>query len=182
MSLLTGFRPLSRRRFVGVSLAAGAGVLMGGAGALWALRGRAPRIVGLRCLSDHQYRTLQALATALFPRGGVIPVGAADLDLPRLFDAYLADEPAYNAADLKRAIFALEYGPVLFDHRLVTFSNLPDAERLAHFESWSTAPSLERRQAAMAFRKFLSLVFYDNPAVWPYLGYEGPLYRKEATA
>jgi hypothetical protein len=170
----TGFAIFSRRRLLRGSLTAGGFLLMGGAG-LWALRGRAPQVDKLRCLTDHEYRTLAALTRALFPHGGAFAMGAEDAGLERAFDTFLADEPEWNRADLKRALFLLEYGPVIFDRRLRTFSNLSEEERLAHFQSWSESRTLVRRQAALAFRKFLTLVFYDQPGAWPALGYGGPI-------
>jgi hypothetical protein len=166
----------SRRRFLGVMLGAGGATLMGGAAALFWLRGRAPAVAGLRCLTDHQFRTMRQLALALFPREAGVPVGDEDLDLARSFDAFLADEPEWNRSDLAKGLFLLEYGPVIFERRLVTFSHLPPAERLAHFERWSEG-GLVRRQLALALRRFLTLVFYDRPEVWPYIGYDGPLVR-----
>ena len=53
----------------------------------------------------------------------------------------------------------------------------PRDERLAHFESWSTSDEPLRRQIALGLRKLLALVFYDHPAVWPHLGYDGPMFR-----
>jgi hypothetical protein len=172
---LTGFQALSRRRFFRVSL--GVGVALGaGAGGVVSMRGCAPDVAGLRSLSAHGYRTLTALATALFPPGGAIPQGADAFDLARAFDTFLADEPEHHVRDLSRALLWLEYGPVFHDRRFKTFSHLREDERLAHFESWITAESPLRRQVALAFRKFLSLVFYDRAAVWPSLGYDGPLF------
>ena len=103
--------------------------------------------------------------------------GSLPLDLARTFDAYLADEPPWNIEDLKRALFLLELGPILFDRRLTTFSNLEPAERLAHFSSWSVSPTELRRVVANAFRRFLLLVFYDQPSSWAQIGYDGPLIR-----
>ncbi len=175
MGALSGFQALSRRRFFRVTL--GVGVSVGAAtGGLLAMRGGAPDVAGLRVLSAHAYRTLEALATALFPPGGPIPQGAAGMDLARAFDGFLADEPAHHRRDLSRALFWLEYGPVLYERRAKTFSRLRDDERLAHFDSWATSQSLLRRQVALAFRKFLSVVFYDRPEIWPHLGYDGPLF------
>ncbi len=166
-----GFSILSRRKVLGGTLAAGGLLFMGGL----ALRGRAPHVGGLRCLTEHEYRTLAALTRALFPRGGAFAYGAADADLERAFDGFLAGEPEWNRTDLKRALFLLEYGPVIFERRLRTFSHLSEAERLAHFQRWAESGSLVRRQVALAFRKFLTLVFYDSPAAWPAIGYAGPI-------
>lgn len=168
-----GFSILSRRRFLRLSLAAGGFLLIGGAGLL-ALLGWPPRVPGLRALTDREHRTLAQLARALFPEGGAFPEGAADVDLARAFDDFLADEPEWNRRDLGRALVLIELGPILFEGRLRTFSRLSPAERLEHFERWSEAGPL-RRQVETAFRRFLALVFYDTPAVWPRIGYEGPL-------
>jgi hypothetical protein len=158
------------------SLGAGALALMGGGG-LAALRGSAPHVRGLRCLSDHEHRTLEALARALLPQSGAFRVGARDVDLALAFDRYLADEPPFVRADLARGLLLLEFGPVVFEGRRITFSRLPEAERLAHFERWTRSELLLRRQVSLAFRKFLHLVFYDSPAVWPHIGYDGPLFK-----
>jgi len=167
---LAQFSVVTRRRFLKALAAAGlfAG---GGVGWLAALRGCAPSVPGLRCLGDQEHRTLTALATALFPEGGAFAAGAASMDLARIFDGYLADEDEDRQSDLKRALLLLEYGPLVYDHRNVTFSHLEEAERLAHFERWGTSDELLRRQVSVAFRKFLSLVFYDREEVWPEIGY-----------
>lgn len=151
---------------------------MGGAG-LFSLRGSAPAVKGLRILSNHEHRTLAALARALFPSDGPIAIPGLDLELSRAFDGFLADEPPWNQADLKKALLLLELGPLVFDRRLATFSNLSEPERLAHFAAWLESKSELRRQAGTAFKKFLHLVFYDSPKSWPGIGYDGPLIRLE---
>lgn len=175
---MSGGPIFSRRRFLGISLAAGGAVILGGAGGLLALRGRAPKAAGLRSLSPHGYRTLSQLALAAFPEGGAFPQAARDLDLARLFDQYLADEPEWNRDDLGKGLALLEFGPLLYDHRLVAFSQLGAEERLAHFERWAEG-SLLQREVATALRKFLALVFYDRPEVWSSIGYDGPLVPAE---
>lgn len=168
-----GFGVVSRRRVLGWSLGAGGVLLMGGGLGLWRLRGTAPPVPGLRTLSDHEYRTMKALAGTIVPPGGPFPQGADDFDLARAFDVYLADEPEQNVRDLKRALFLVEYGPVLFERRLATFSNLDPAARRAHWDGWEASQSATRRQVAFAFRKFVTFVFFAQPAVGPLLGYEG---------
>lgn len=170
---MSGAAILSRRWLLRATLVAG-GAAAGGVGAFFVLRGSAPAVPGLRILSAHEYRTLSALAHALFPPGGPVALSADDLDLARLFDGFLADEPPWNQGDLKSALFLLELGPVLYERRLKTFSHLPEAERLAHFNAWAESDSELRRQVAVALRKFTSLVFYDDPRAWPGIGYPGP--------
>jgi len=168
------FAVLSRRRFLKYGLGTASLLLMGGGGSLLALRGSAPDPGGLRCLTTHEYRTLARLAEVLYPRGGAFELGAADVDLARDVDVFLADAADWDRRDLKRALVLLEFGPVVFDRRLVTFSHLSEDERRAHFESWMTGTNALRRQAAMAFRSILALRFYDRPQAWAAIGYEGP--------
>jgi hypothetical protein len=170
---MSGGPIFSRRRFLRASLVAGGAAVLGAAGLL-SLRGRAPRVEGLRSLSPRQYRTLSLLALAAFPEGEGFPGGARDADLARRFDEFLADEPEWNQDDLRTGLTLLELGPLLFERRLTTFGRLAPAERLAHFERWGEG-RLVQRQVAMALRKFLSLVFYDRPEAWPAIGYDGPL-------
>ena len=169
------FELFSRRRFLGITLGACAFLFMGGTGSLLALRGRASKIERLRCLTSHEYRTLARLAEALFPRDGAFVFGAEDVDLTRMFDQFLADEPQFNQNDLKKALLLLEFGPILFEKRFKTFSHLSSTERLDHFVSWANSSMLTRRKIATALRKFLSMVFYDRPEVWPHIGYDGPI-------
>ena len=167
-------RLLTRRRLLKGTIGVAA-TLAGTASGLVALRGWAPPVAGLRCLSRFEYRTVALLATALFPDGGAFAIGASKLDLAKRFDDWLADEPDEIQSELKAALLLFEYGPVIFERRLVTFSHLDANARLAHFESWATSDTLVRRKVALGLRKFLSLVFYDEPEVWPSIGYAGPM-------
>lgn len=171
MSALAGVSVLSRRRALKLGLGVFGAVATGGTAGLFAIRGRAPSTAGLSYLDDHHYRTLTALAVALFPDGGAFAAGASTADLARVFDRFLEGEPHDRRSDLKRALTLLEYGPLLYERRLTTFSNLAPEERLRHFERWTTSDSLVRRQVALAFRKFLCIVFYDRPELWPDIGY-----------
>jgi hypothetical protein len=169
-----GFSVLSRRRWLRWSLTAVV-VAAGGAGGLRLLRGAPSRVEGSGVLSGRELATFAALARALFPAGGAIPVGADDLDLAHAFERFLADEPPWNQADLKKALLLLELGPLLFERRFARFTRLAPEEALRHVqERWSFGPSLLRRQVVVAFRKFLALVYYDTEEVWPAIGYPGP--------
>lgn len=167
-----GFGFLTRRRVLALG-GVGASALLVGGGVRSLLSG-APPVSGLRVLGDREYRTLDALAKTLIPRGGPFEIGADRFDLARAFDGFLQGEPPANVEKLKRALLLFELGPLLFDKRWAAFSQLPDAERLKHYEAWANSDTLLRRQVAIAFRKFMALVFYDSPEVWPHIGYPGP--------
>ncbi|MCC7383479.1 MAG: hypothetical protein IT384_16695 [Deltaproteobacteria bacterium] len=164
---------LSRRRLL--KLALGGGLVLAGAGAaVRSLLGPTPVAAGLRSLTPREHRTLAALARTHLPRGGAFEAGAEDFDLATAFDGFLENEAPENVRDLKRALLLVELGPLLFDHRWVTFSRLEDRERLTHWQAWIASDRLLRRQVSLAFRKFMALVFFDRPEVWPHIGYGGP--------
>ena len=174
---LFGF--LSRRRFLKTSLVAGGAILGVGGGGLLALRGRAPEVAGLRVLDAHEYRTLQSLVEVMLPRTEEIPVDVVSMDLPRAFDEFLADEPAQNVKDLQKALVLTEFGPLVFDRRITTFSRLPLGERTDHWDAWGVSDSLLRRQVSIAMRKFFNLVYFDHEEVWPHIGYPGPSLKRQ---
>lgn len=166
---------LSRRRALQALLGIG-GLAAGGTAGLLSLRGSAPDVAGLRILSAQSFRTFKALAEAVFSGGPATLADASD-ELARTFDGYLADEPKWAQDEAQQALSLLEFGPLIFERKLSTFSHLTVAERLSHFEQWTVSDNGIRRQAATGFRKFLCLVFYDRPAAWPLIGYDGPLIR-----
>lgn len=172
------FSFLSRRRFLKASLVAGGAILGVGGGALVVLRGSAPSVDGLRVLDAHEYRTLQSLVEVVLPKTDAIPVDAAPMDLPRAFDDFLANEPKQGVKDLQKALLLIEFGPLLFDKKLSSFSRLEPAERAAHWEQWALSDNLVRRQVSVAMRKFFNLVYFDQPAVWPHIGYPGPSMKR----
>lgn len=165
---------MRRRTLLKGAIGTAALFAMGGTAGLALLRGCAPRAGELRCLTPNEHRTVHALATALFPTGGAFALGAATLDLAGGFDAFLADEPEDRQSDLKTALLVFEYGPLLFDHELVTFSNASEAARLAQYEAWQTSGDPVRRQIAAGLRKFLAVAFYDRPEAWAGIGYALP--------
>lgn len=174
----TPARP-TRRRILQAGLGAAALVVAGGGGLL-GLRGRAPHVAGLRVLDDEEFRTLSAVARVHLPPGGPFKTSADDAGVARAFDRYLADEPIEVRRDVKHALTLLEYAPLLFERRLATFSNLQPSAQLSHWKRWLESDSVLRRQIAWSLKKFLSLVFYDTPAVWPALHYPGPSFKHRA--
>ena len=167
---MDAFSFLRRRTFLKLGLVGLAG-LGAAAGGLVSMRGSAPPVAGLSVLDAHRFATMLAIAEAQLPLEGV--AGAADR-LARMFDGFLQGEPAENVADLRTALLLVDYGPLLFEGRFVAFSKLALDERRRHWRNWMESELALRRQVSLAFRKFLHVVFFDDPTVWPKIGYPGP--------
>ncbi|MCA9604863.1 MAG: hypothetical protein KC619_04690 [Myxococcales bacterium] len=165
-----GFSVIRRRRFLKWGLGAGGALLGGGALGYLSLFGIAPNAGALRVLNDREHRTLRNLVTTICG-----PMAQRERrSIADAFDDWLADEPANVIEDLKNALTWLELGPVIYDGRWTSFSDLGHGRRETHFFSWMVSDDLMRRQVATAFRKFVSLVCYDTPASWPRIHYPGP--------
>jgi len=167
------FAAISRRRWLKLGLGAIGGLIGLGAGGLAWVRGCAPSVSGLRVLDDHEHQTLRHLVVVLFG-ARIYGQDVAAMDLPRAFDGFLADSPEDDVSDLRSAITLLEIGPVIDRKHASPFSRLSDEERTAFFRGWMEGDDVLRRQVALAFRKFFSLVMFDRPEVWPGIGYPGP--------
>lgn len=167
------FAFLTRRRVLGLAGGGAALVALAGGGLL-TLRGCAPGVEGLAALSEQGYRTMATIARAQLPAGGAFALGADDAELARAFDGYLADEHPEVVRDLGLALHLVEFGPLLYDRALVTFSKLDADAQLGHWRGWLYADDDTRRQIAVALKKFLMLVFFDRPEVWAAIGYSGP--------
>ncbi len=165
------FEFIARRRFLKWALGAG-GLALSGAGAAYlSLLGVARDAGPLRVLTDAEHRTLRSLVTTICgPEADEQRESVADA-----FDAFLADEPPNIISDLKSALTWIELGPVIYDRRWASFSDLSQARREDHFTSWMESDDLTRRKVATAFRKFVNLVTYDTPDVWPRIAYPGPV-------
>ncbi len=165
-----GFAVIRRRRFLKWGLGAGAAIAGGGALSYASLFGIAPNAGPLRVLSDREHRTLRNLVTTIAG-----PLAQRErADIADAFDAFLADEPPNIVEDLKGALVWIELGPVLYDRRWASFSQLRQGARERHFRGWMESDDLVRRQVATAFRKFVNIVCYDTPASWPRIRYPGP--------
>lgn len=165
----------SRRRFI-VGGLAGATAL--GAGGLGWLRGPAADVAGLKVLSHQAYRTLSVLAATHLPLGGAFAPGGADFDLARLFDSFLADQPEDEQREAVVALHLVEFGPLLFEGRWATFSQLSAPDRLAHWQNWAQSARPLRREIYSSLAKFLGMAFYDRAEIWPHVGYPGPSFAR----
>ncbi|UCE87035.1 MAG: hypothetical protein JSU66_04690 [Deltaproteobacteria bacterium] len=85
-------------------------------------------------------------------------------------------------APLESALWLFEYGPIVFDLRFSRFTRLGPEEQDASLRGWMTSRFQLRRQAFYALRNLAFLGYYAQDAVWPSIGYAGPLLGREEAA
>lgn len=162
------------------------GLLRWGVGALglaaaaagYALHDRGPAVGGLRLLSPRQFRTVEAIVDTLVPAGGAFPLGGQDVGLARDIDAYAAALPAELQRDFELGLVYIEYAPALVRRKLGVFSNLPPSERARVWSAWETSGEDVPSRLTTALRRLCFSKFYDHEAVWPHIGYPGPLFTE----
>lgn len=170
MATESPFSFLGRRRFLRWGLGAGGVVLAGGGTAWLSLFSVAPDAGPLAVLNDREHRTLRNLTTAVL---GHAALRKREV-IANAFDAFLADEPPHVVSDLRTALTYIELGPVLYERRWAIFSDLSQTDRETHLRAWMESDDLTRRMVATAFRKFINLVYYDDPSAWAAIHYPGP--------
>jgi len=79
--------------------------------------------------------------------------------------------------DLPLALRLFEWGPFLFDFTPARFTAMSDVEKDASLTQWMTSRLAVRRMGFMALRNLAFLGYYSQDAVWPLVGYAGPLLR-----
>jgi hypothetical protein len=90
-------------------------------------------------------------------------------------------DPAISGV-LPLALRLFDWGPLLFDWRFARFSRLPPVEQDASLRGWMTSRLALRRTAFLGVRNLCFMGWYSQPEVWPLIGYQGPLLRRDAGA
>jgi hypothetical protein len=93
-------------------------------------------------------------------------------------DALCAGLDPSATAPLPALLRLVEWGPLLFDHRLARFTGLDDAGRDAALRGWMTSGVALRRIGFYALRNLALLGYWSQDETWPLIGYAGPLLHK----
>jgi len=93
-------------------------------------------------------------------------------------DALCAGLDPATTAPLPALVRLVEWGPLVFDHRLARFTSLDDAGRDEALRGWMTSGLALRRIGFYALRNLAMLGYWSQDETWPLIGYDGPLLRK----
>lgn len=132
-----------------------------------------PAAAGFQVLSDGEASLIAALGEAFFPPGSPLGVSAAEVDLPLLVDALMADELDPVVQPVFRYLLrGLDAGT--FASRGATFESLTLEERRDVLENWSDNAIFPRRLAHDALKTVLGMAFFNAPEVTARIGWNPP--------
>jgi len=123
-------------------------------------------------LSAGSRRVMESLADAIIPSGEPGRPGALDLGLVDNLMEWLGSLPGGGAP--RGFVFICwmwEFSPI-WSGRFARFSSLSLEDRICILESWEHSRLTPRRLALFGLKALLMVAFYNNPEVWPSIGYQ----------
>ena len=115
-----------------------------------------------------------AVVDTIFPKGGAIPPGAAEVGTLGLVDSLFTKIPPAFASGLKLLIFVFDsrFFVLFFTGRFARFVSLDPKERGKYLQAWDSNPYLS--SATQILRIAASYGYYTRPRVYKEIGYGGP--------
>jgi hypothetical protein len=115
-------------------------------------------------------RVIEALADTIIPSGDPGRPGALDVNLCDPLLAWLAKLPGATTAFLL-ACWCWEFSPI-WAGKFARFSRLSFEDRTWVLEGWEVSRLGARRWALFGLKLVFMSAFYNNPEIWPYIGYK----------
>jgi hypothetical protein len=138
------------------------------------------RLTGAKSLSAKEQAIVAAVADAMFPKGGAIPLSGTEAGLIAYMDAYVGRMPNASRA-LCRLLFPfLEHGPWLFGPKRIRFTRMNHDERLAALDDMRTSSIYFRRIAFLSMRTMLTMGYLANGDVMRSMRMVSPLELEQA--
>ena len=113
-------------------------------------------------LSAKEQAIVAAVADAMFPKGGAIPLSGTEAGLVGYMDRYIGRMPNPSRALCRLLFHFLEHGPWLFGPRRKRFSRMSLDERLAALDDMRTSSIYFRRIAFLSMRTMLTMGYLAN--------------------
>lgn len=125
-------------------------------------------------------RIIGQVVGTVFPKGGAIPPGAAEVGSLALVDSLLRKIPPTFADALVLLVFVFDsrFFVLMFTGRWRRFVDLDDkpgdtSEKRKYLQAWSSNPYLS--SATQALTVAASYGYYTRPQVYKEIGYSGPV-------
>lgn len=124
-------------------------------------------------LSAKEQAIVAAVADALFPVGGPIPVSGTEAGLVAYMDTHMRRVPTSIRILLRLLLAFIEHGPWLFGPRRARFTRLRLEERAPALKDMEKSSLYLRRVSFFSIRTLLSMGYLANPAVVKSIGCAG---------
>jgi len=135
---------------------------------------RMPESGGRVKISASTREVMESLADTIIPSGDPDWPGAFDVNLvDRLMD-WLSEIPGAARAFVI-VCWAWEYSPLQMG-KPARFSRLGIEERIELLESFESSRMAVRRFALLGLKGLFMAAFYNNPEIWPRMGYDEGCY------
>lgn len=171
---------MDRRRFLKGSVS---GITLLGLGSLLpaGCKSYPKPAVSLRFFNSREYAIMNAAAERLMGASGVVGSSAEQIDVAAHVDALVADWDSEAQGQLRIMLRVFEHGTYLFDLQRKRFTRLSAGQQDQYLAGWMNSTLGARRIVFRALKTLAAGGFYQDPRVWPRIGYEGPwLGRVEA--
>ena len=165
--------PLSRRSFVQYA------ALTTGLLALSRLRPASaltPQVpsVGLRLLTPHEADVLTAIVERIVFTGSDDLPPVSETRTIETIEQAVVQLDASAQSQLRWLLMAVQWGPLLFEGQLRTFTGLSPEARDRHLQNWAASRFETRRLALRALKNLSMLGYYAQDETWKAIHYDGP--------
>ena len=106
-----------------------------------------------------------AVADALFPPNGPIPLSGSEAGVLAYFDGYVRRSLPRQRVLMRLLLIFTEYSPLLFGPVRRRFTRLSQDDRLAYMERCSVSNFYFRRIAFLSFRTLMTMAYLAHPEV-----------------
>ncbi len=120
-------------------------------------------------LSPSSRKVLESVTEAIIPSEGPERPGASDVDLADRLIERLSEYGGAHRAFIAACWF-WEFSPLL-SGKMKRLSALPVDERTGILERWEHSRMGSRRWAIIMLKAPVLATFYNNPDIWPHIGY-----------
>lgn len=115
-------------------------------------------------LNAKEQAVLVAVADAMFPRGGVLPIAGSDAGVLRFMNETLRTSSLRMSLLMRLLLRVVEHGPWVVNGRARLTKQTP-AERVATLQSWSESPIYLLRVVFTSIRTLVSLAYLADDDV-----------------
>lgn len=129
---------------------------------------------GALVLTPHDAEILTAVVTRMVFTGTNDQPPVTETGAIETIDRALSQLEASVQSQLRWLLTAVQWGPLLFEFKLKTFTALSAEDQDRHLRDWATSRWQTRRLAFRALKNLSMLGYYSQDATWKAIHYDGP--------